>query len=246
MLVQLPKSSDSALETFLATAPISANVAIGTGSSSSRRLTLEQDGRRLDALFNTVDSHQGLESIDPWIKRDDEQSERYGYEIAAYRLDRMLDVHLVPVTVERVIDGIPGMVQLWIENTINERDRIEQGISFTGFCSQHTQYRLRAIFDVLIDNVDRDPSNIVWTRDDFRLLSIDHSRAFHASTQWPAEYRKQAIELPELMRQRLAALNEAQLSELLGSYLHARQITAILKRRDTILKRAKRTGFQNN
>ena len=43
--------------------------------------------------------------------------ESYKAEIAAYRLDRLLDLHMVPPIVERELDGRTGAAVMWIENT---------------------------------------------------------------------------------------------------------------------------------
>jgi hypothetical protein len=43
--------------------------------------------------------------------------ESYKAEIAAYKLDRMLDMHMVPPIIERKIEGKNGAAVFWIENT---------------------------------------------------------------------------------------------------------------------------------
>src|SRR5687768_18462420 len=43
--------------------------------------------------------------------------ESYKSEVAAYKLDRMLDLHMVPPIVERTMDGKTGAAVYWIENT---------------------------------------------------------------------------------------------------------------------------------
>ena len=43
--------------------------------------------------------------------------ESYKAEIAAYQLDLLLDMHMVPPIVERKVDGLMGAAVLWIEDT---------------------------------------------------------------------------------------------------------------------------------
>jgi hypothetical protein len=50
-----------------------------------------------------------------------------------------------------------------------------------------------------------------------------------------------AVEVSDLLRRRLAALDEPSLMRELLPYLHPRQIEAIIERRDLILKQAKGT-----
>ena len=42
--------------------------------------------------------------------------ESYKAEVAAYQMDRMLELHMVPPYVERNIDGKMGAAVMWIEN----------------------------------------------------------------------------------------------------------------------------------
>jgi hypothetical protein len=42
--------------------------------------------------------------------------ESYKSEIAAYRLDRVRGLDMVPPTVERSVEGESGSLQLWVEN----------------------------------------------------------------------------------------------------------------------------------
>jgi hypothetical protein len=168
-------------------------------------------------------------------------SDRYQYDPAAYRLDRMIDLQMVPVSVIRTVEGQEGNVGAWIPNAINERDRAEMEVPFQSHCAKDEQYRLRFIFDVLIYNEDRNLTNIIWTKKDFMLRFIDHSLAFRSSERRPKQYRKIELRLSDLTARKLEALNEATLKAELSDWLHPRQIEAILGRRDLILKEALRT-----
>ena len=43
----------------------------------------------------------------------------YKNEIAAYELDKLLKLDMVPPTVERQLQGITGAAQLWVENVVD-------------------------------------------------------------------------------------------------------------------------------
>ncbi len=100
--------------------------------------------------------------------------ESYKAEIAAYKLDRMLELHMVPPIVERNLQGKNGAAVLWVENT--------RGWSVTKppqgpepkWSIQLTRMKM---FDQLIANIDRNQGNLLYDSD-WHLFLIDHSRAF--------------------------------------------------------------------
>ena len=239
---KLSGMSDAELEDFMRTAPVTNVEDIGTGITKPKRVTQERDGVVNDAVFKYEDTHPGLQDKDKFITRRYNDSDRYQYDVAAYKLDRLLDWEMVPAAVLSEIDGREGALSDWVENAINERDRLEADLPFQGFCKQWEQYRLRFVFDILIYNEDRNLTNILWTKDDFMMKFIDHSLAFRTTDKRPKQYRKVDLEVSDLLRERLLRLNEENLKAELSPCLHPRQIEAILARRDLILKEAKKTG----
>jgi hypothetical protein len=234
--------SDAELEDFMRNAPVVNVEDIGTGITKPKRVTQERDGTINDAAFKYEDTHPGLEKKSKYIAKRYNDSDRYAYDVAAYRLDRMLDWEMVPTAVLAEVQGDKGALSDWVENAINERDRLEKDLPFTGSCKQSEQYRLRFVFDILIHNDDRNLTNILWTRDDFMMKFIDHSLAFRSTKKRPGQYRKVTLQVSDLLRSRLESLNIENLSQELSPYLHERQIEGILARRDLILKEARGTS----
>jgi Calcineurin-like phosphoesterase len=239
---KLSGMSDAELEDFMRTAPVTSIKDIGTGITKPKRVTQERDGVSNDAVFKYEDTHPGMETRAKYVTRRNNESDRYQYDVAAYKLDRMLDWQMVPTAVLATVDGDEGALSDWVEGAINERDRLEADLPFEGYCKQWEQYRLRFVFDILIYNEDRNLTNILWTKDDFMMKFIDHSLAFRTTEKRPKQYKKVDLEVSDLLRERLMRLNEADLKAELSPYLHPQQIEAILARRDLIIKEAKRTG----
>ena len=234
--------SDAEMEAFLLQGRIVEVVEIGTGITKPKRVTLRQGEREDFAVFKYEDTDPGLESKTRYVTRKHNQSDRYVYDVAGYKMDRMIDLQLVPVTVLRSVEGTHGALGAWLSNTINERDRVEQEQTFGGHCPQMEQYRLRILFDVLIYNEDRNLTNILWSKNDYLLRLIDHSLAFRSLERRPKQYRKVDLRLSDLFRKQLLALNRERLDAELAAYLHPRQIEAIMGRRDLILKEAQTTS----
>ncbi|MCB1699382.1 MAG: metallophosphoesterase [Pseudomonadales bacterium] len=242
MAQRLSGMSDAELEQFMLSAPVVDVKEIDTGVTHPWRVTQQKDGVSVDSLFKYGDTNPGLQSKSNYVSVRSDDSDRYVYDVSAYKLDRLLDLQMVPTAVITTIKGREGAQSAWVDNAINERDRLELGTDFEGYCKQYEQYRLRVIYDILIHNDDRNLTNILWTKDDMMLHFIDHSLAFRSTEQRPKQYRKVALLVSDLLRAQLASLNEQNLTRELSPYLHPRQIEAILARRDLILKEAKGTA----
>lgn len=239
---KLSGMSDEQLEDFMRTADIVSVESLDTGITNPKRVGQEKNAVTNDAIFKYADSDPGIESRARYLSRRYNDSDRYVYDVAAYKLDRMLGWEMVPTAVIAEVEGDEGALSDWVENSINERDRLAENVPFEGYCKQQEQYRLRFIFDILIHNDDRNLTNIIWTKDDFRMKFIDHSLAFRSTQKRPKQYRKVTLEVSDLLEARLKSLNIENLTRELSPYLHSTQIEGILARRDLILKEANHTS----
>lgn len=222
---------DDALERWLAAADIVDIEDLDTGITKPRRVTLRKDGVTLRAVFKQVSTSSGAQNQKEAI----ESSDRFEYELAAYKLDRLLGLDMIPVTVERTVKGRRGILQFWVDDSINVRRMLEQKKKPSGWCDAGPQYNLMNVFDVLIHNSDRTQENALFTSD-WMLVLIDHSRAFRTGLHHPRLLYHGDIDVPPALAARLSTLTRERLLETLGPYLHRRQIDALLKRRDRLLK----------
>ena len=100
--------------------------------------------------------------------------ESYKAEIAAYEIDKILDLHMVPPIVERSMSGLNGAAVYWIENTKNwNKDHPPTGPE----PQWSFQISRMKMLDLLIANIDRNQGNLLYDAD-WHLFLIDHSRAF--------------------------------------------------------------------
>ncbi len=224
---------DAAIERFLREADIVGDEEIGSGVTRPRRLTLERDDVRIRAAFKTLDTDPGLERRS-W-RRDSDFADRYVHEVAAYKLDRLLGLHIVPPAVIRTVDGVEGAVVYWLEDMLSESERLKRGLSFRGHCSVHAQVALMNAFHVLIRNVDPNLGNILYDRD-WQLWSIDHSRAFGTQRDGPSMIRGAQLNDSAAFTAALRRVTRKNLREL-EPYLHRRQIIALIARAETLINR---------
>ena len=219
--------SDAEIEDFLRTAEITQVEDLGVGVTRPRRLTLEHDGKVMRAVFKSMDTDPGLESKRRWSRSDD-RADRHVYDLVAYKLDRLLGLNMVPVAVERALDGEKGTVQYWLEDSFTEGQRQNEEISLDTYCSIRAQFNLMNIFDLLIFNVDRNLGNVLYDDRD-QVWLIDHSRAFGTERGIPAMLEDASVQLTLDLDAMLARVTEERL-EPLRPYLNRRQLAALVSR----------------
>ena len=224
---------NEAIAQFLRSAKVTLIEDLDVGVTKPRRVTLEADGLQMRAVFKTVDTDPNLER-GRWNRLAD-KADRFIYDRAAFELDQILGLDLVPVAVTRSINNEAGILQYWVEGTINEKDRKEQGIGYTGYCTPNSQFALMNAFDVLIHNDDRNLSNVLYTKRDWALWLIDHTRAFRSNRKMPGYLGKAYFDISPQLREALQGLDADALAPL-QKYLHKKQIQGIEARAKALLK----------
>jgi hypothetical protein len=159
--------------------------------------------------------------------------ESYRAEIAAYKLDRMLDLHMVPPIVEREFNGRNGAAVMWIENTRGwNLKQPPQGPQPT-WSRQITRMKM---FDLLIANIDRNEGNLIYDAD-WHLFLIDHSRAF--TNKKDLKGLEPLGRVDRQLWDKMAALGVPDLEAGLGTWVSTDDLKALLIRRDrmaTVIK----------
>ena len=156
--------------------------------------------------------------------------ESYKSEIAAYKLDRMLDMHMVPPIVERSMNSKNGAAVYWVENVRGwSVEKPPQGPE-PMWSRQLTRMKM---FDLLVANIDRNQGNLIYDTD-WHLILIDHSRAFinKKDLKGLAPLGRVDRELWEKMK----ALTLKDLDRGLDKWVGNNEKKAILIRRDLMAK----------
>ena len=163
-------------------------------------------------------------------KRDDRASDS---ELAAAALDDLLGTDLVAPTVMRTIEGQDGALQLRYPGAVSEQERVERRLPFSGWCPLEPQLELVRAFDVLTLNRTRTAATVVFHNDLTDLTLVGHAQAFAVGTALPPSVRD--LPMPQALREALRALDEPRLEAALGAWIDARQIDALLARRDQLV-----------
>lgn len=222
------------IEKLLLTGEIIKSEEIGEGVTKPLRLTLRQGDAEYGGCWkNPKGIQQGF--LEGWQ-----------YEIAAYRMDKLLGLDMIPPTVEREFAGKRGSLQFWVDSEMSDLERMDQGISIPPEKLDEwskRKYLMRA-YDCLIANDDRTQQNIRYTAD-WRMILIDHSRSFRASQEYCERlvYGKNGLKGAKLFRQlprdfveKVKGLDFKMIKDIIGPYLKDKEIKAILLRRDLLLE----------
>lgn len=156
-------------------------------------------------------------------------------EVAAYRLDRQLGLGLVPVTVEREVQGQQGVLQGRPLKWVTQAEVQQQSLRGGGWCSLEPQFQLVYAFDTLIGNEGRIAESLLFDSGSWFVYVTSHGQAFGTTRGLPAYLKARPPTPGAEIRRRLAALDEAGLQAALGDLVEPRARKAILERRDALL-----------
>jgi Calcineurin-like phosphoesterase len=157
-------------------------------------------------------------------------------EVAAYRLDRLLGVDMVPVTIRRTVNGKDGALQLLPSRLTDEATRAEMRAGGDAWCPLPSQWSAMYLFDALIQQPGRNGQQLMYDQANWRLVLAGHGDAFGTRGGRPAYLKNAALNVSGAWRQALAGLSKPGLEELLGDVLDARRQKALLRRRDELLE----------
>jgi hypothetical protein len=192
---------------------------------------LSLGGARFKATWISVDSTRGgLRNMASAI------DETYRGECAAYQIDRLLQLGMVPATVERVISGARGALTLMVDRAMTEAERAAADRRPPDPEQWDRQVLAVRFFDNLIANADRQPDTILITAD-WRIRLVGHTRAFPDTSDLVAPDA-----LTGFSRSLLAAaerLDEPTLRRRLDGFVSIWQIRALLERRDRLVALAR-------
>lgn len=203
-------------EEFLETAPVARFEDVPVGVTKPRRGFFEPGGLAESMVFKPLPPRHAKGFY-----------ESYKSEIAAYRLDRLLGLGMVPPTVQKRVRHEVGSAQLWVERCSLLKTRSGQQPPDTRAWNRQV-YRQR-VWDNLVANIDRNQGNLL-VDDDWNLVLIDHSRCFTGISK----LRFPMIRIDRPFYERLKALTKDDLeTHLKGLLIDGTK--SILKRRDAII-----------
>lgn len=226
-----PELSLAEREVFLSKARITKTRGVNIGVTGTVRATLSDGKVTHDASIQTIDEFkQRFESTQG---TEFNFTDAWRYNVAAYRLNRLLDLGMIPPSVERSFQGKSASFTWWVDDVLmDEGARLKQKQHVPDPRRWNEQMWHVRLFDQLIYNVDRNLGNLLIDKG-WEIWMIDHTRAFRLLKELKAPGNIAMVDRGVL--DRLKTLDRAALDTKLEHYLSDLEKKALLDRRDAIV-----------
>ena len=171
--------------------------------------------------------------------RPDILPDSYKYAIAAYELDKLLDLNFVPPIVEREIEGRKASLQVLIRNTFGEDVRRIKKIeppdpkSFSNTLKDLNVFDNLAYSSSLCEHRGQLSDVLIEHRKDWKVWRIDFSQAFGPDPELIPGCK--ITHCSRKLFQNLLKLDDKKITSKLKEYINKAEMEALLKRKKIII-----------
>jgi hypothetical protein len=228
----LPALTDAEQDQFLKTAKILTTRQASKGITGSTRVSMTDGNITHDAHVQCIDESKPEFKTDRGTELNFRDS--YKFNIAAYRLARLLGIENLPVTVERKVGGKSCAVDWWVDYVMtDEGGRKKKNMEPPDLEAWNEQMYVVRVFDQLIFNVDRNLTNLLILKN-WDIVMIDHSRSFRLSHK--LQEARNLEKCDRTLLHNLRALTKDDVAKALMPYCTRAELDAVMARRDAIVR----------
>lgn len=228
-----PALTDEEKERFLRTAEALSMESLKVGTTGTKKAELSDGRLRHSAHVQTIDVFKNSERTrSGGMELNFRDS--YKFNVAAYRVDRLIRLKMVPVSVERKLGGKNASVTWWVDDVLMmEGDRFKKKIEPPNRALWNDQMQNVRVFNELVYNTDANLGNVLITKD-WQIALVDFSRAFRTAKNLRTPENLTRID--RRVYDGLKSLTGESLHEQLSQLLRDSEIEGLLARRDKIVQ----------
>ncbi len=219
-------------EEFLKNGKIVNERPLSVGVTRSLRVTLEYKGMTHDAHIQSI--NEEILSARPDRRLQSDERDYYGFNVAAYKIDKLLELNMTPPSVVREVSAKPAAVTWWVDDVaMMSLERVRNKIQPPNMENWNKQMYIVRIVNQLISDSDPNMGNLLITKD-WKIWTVDRSRAFRPNKK--LENPKSLTRCERSLLARLRELNRNLLQQNLKDHLTEMEIEGLDARRQLIVK----------
>jgi len=158
----------------------------------------------------------------------------YLYEIAAYELSKLLGLDIVPAVVERQIEGTKGSLQAFVENSVPEAARRQNGPEPPEPGKFGEALESVKIFALLVNDTCQNLEDTLVETGTWRVFRVDFSEAFGPSPELQPDCGPTSC--PDGLCRKLVDLDDRVIGQKLAPYLNKDEIEALIRRKGRLIR----------
>ena len=236
-----PELSVAQIKDFLKNAKVIKTRTTTKGVTAPKRLTLSDGVTTHDAVFQAIDDRKSVMQLGGGGRQTTTELnfvDSYMYNIAAYELAGLLGLeHMMPVYIERRVNGQLGSISWFVTTLMDESDRLKKKIEPPNAADWNQQmYRMR-VFSALTRDTDRNLTNVLITPE-WKVVMIDFSRAFRLQPE--LLHQRDLTKIDRALLAKLEALTKESVKQATDDFLNGREIDVMMQRRDLLVAHFKK------
>jgi hypothetical protein len=226
---------------FLKNAKVIRTRSTDKGVTAPKRLTLSDGVITHDAVFQAIDERKMVARMGGGGRQETTELnfvDSYKYNVAAYELSRLLELdHMMPVYVERRVNGLLGSISWFVPTLMDESDRLKRKIQPPNSTDWNNQmYRMR-VFSSLVRDTDRNLTNVL-VAPGWKVMMIDFSRAFRMQPE--LQHLADLAKIDRRLLAKLESLDREALKKATTDFLNKSELDAVMVPRDLLVAHFKK------